>query len=114
VTDHRSGLVWQQAETPDRSWEEAIRSCEDLTLAGLGDWRLPSLREIRAINDESRVRPSIDTALFPGTSSAPFWSSTTLVNQTARAWTVDFTFGIASYNSKTDRLRLRCVRGGQN
>lgn len=114
VTDHRSGLVWQQVEGTDRSWEEAIRFCEDLQLAGAGDWRLPSLREIRAINDESRVRPSIDPALFPGTTAAPFWSSTTLVNQTARAWTVDFTFGIASYNTKTDRLRHRCVRGGQN
>jgi len=114
VTDNRAGLVWQQAEIVDRSWDEAIRYCEDLVLAGAGDWRLPSLREIRAINDESRVRPSIDTTLFPGTTAAPFWSSTTLVNQTARAWTVDFTFGIASYNTKTDRLRLRCVRGGQN
>lgn len=114
VSDHRAGLVWQQAEIPDRNWDEAIRYCEDLVLAGTSDWRLPSLREIRALNDESRVRPSIDTALFPGTTAAPFWSSTTLVNLTARAWTVDFTFGIASYNTKTDRLRLRCVRGGQN
>ena len=114
VTDHRSGLIWQQAEVTDRAWDEAVRYCEDLLLAGAGDWRLPSLREIRAINDESRARPSIDGTLFPATTSAPFWSSTTLVNQTLRAWTVDFTFGIASYNAKTDRLRLRCVRGGQN
>lgn len=114
VTDQRTSLVWQQPEITDRTWEEAIRYCEDLVLAGAGDWRLPSLREIRSINDESRVRPSIETTLFPGTTAAPFWSSTTLVNQTARAWTVDFTFGIASYNTKTDRLRLRCVRGGQN
>ncbi|NDD62491.1 MAG: DUF1566 domain-containing protein [Acidobacteria bacterium] len=112
VTDYRSGLVWQQAEVADRGWDEAIRYCEDLVLGGAGDWRLPSLREIRSINDESRVRPSIDSALFPATTAAPFWSSTTLVNQTTRAWTVDFTFGIASYSTKTDRLRLRCVRGG--
>lgn len=113
VIDHRSGLVWQQVETLDKAWDEAVRYCEDLTLAGVSDWRLPNLRELRSINDEGRVRPSLDTSYFPGV-AAIFWTSSTLVNQTARAWTVDFNFGIASYNTKTDRLRLRCVRGGGN
>ncbi len=110
VTDNRTGLIWVQADTVDKTWDEALRYCEDLTMAGSSDWRLPNIKELSSINDESRVRPSLDATAFPGAPSALFWSSTTLINQTARAWTVDFTLGIASYNTKTDRLRIRCVR----
>ena len=112
VTDNRTNLTWQQAETADKIWDEAIAYCEGLSLAGASDWRLPNIKELTSINDESRVRPSLNATAFPNAPSALFWASTTQVNQTARAWTVDFTFGISSQNAKTDRLRVRCVRGG--
>jgi hypothetical protein len=112
VTDARTSLTWQQAEVADKAWDEAIRYCEDLVLAGASDWRLPNIREMVSLVDSSRVRPSINTTAFPNAPLALFWSSTTLVNQTTRSWTVDYTLGISSYNTKTDKLRLRCVRGG--
>lgn len=112
VTDNRTNLTWQQAETADKIWDEAIAYCEGLSLAGASDWRLPNIKELTSINDESRVRPSLNATAFPNAPSALFWASTTQVNQSARAWTVDFTFGISSQNAKTDRLRVRCVRGG--
>ena len=32
-----------------KSWTEAIKHCEDLTLGGY-DWRLPNIRELISIN----------------------------------------------------------------
>lgn len=112
VTDNRTNLTWQQTDTADKTWDEAIAYCESLTLAGASDWRLPNIKELTSINDESRVRPSLNLTAFPNAVAALFWASTTQVNQTVRAWTMDFNFGISSQNAKTDRLRVRCVRGG--
>lgn len=112
VTDNRTNLIWQQTDVADKTWDEAITYCEALTLAGASDWRLPNIKELTSINDESRVQPSLNATAFPNAASALSWASTTQVNQTTRAWTVDFTLGISSQNAKTDKLRVRCVRGG--
>ena len=112
ITDNRTGLTWQQADAGTlMTWEEAIAYAESLSLGGFDDWRLPNIKELVSLNDEARVRPSLN-ALFATPASNLFWSSTTQFNQTPNAWTVDFTFGISSYNQKTDKLRVRCVRGG--
>ncbi|HMY75049.1 MAG TPA: DUF1566 domain-containing protein, partial [Blastocatellia bacterium] len=105
VTDNRTNLTWQQTDVADKTWDEAITYCEGLTLAGASDWRLPNIKELTSINDESRVRPSLNLTAFPNAASALSWASTTQVNQTTRAWTVDFTLGISSQNAKTDKLR---------
>jgi hypothetical protein len=113
VTDNRTGLIWQKAEAAEAmTWEEALKYAEALSLGGRDDWRLPNIKELQSFNDDHRTRPSIDTAYFPGATPSEYWSSTTLVNQPSRAWTVDFTYGIGSYKDKTERLRVRSVRGG--
>ncbi len=33
-----------------------------------------------------------------------------MANRLERAWTVDFSFGIVSYEDKTEKLDVRCVR----
>lgn len=112
VTDLNNGLVWQQQLSDPMSWEEAIAWAERLEAAGHSDWRLPNVKELQSINDESVTAPSLSRSAFPGAPAAESWSSTTLYNRPERAWTVDFTLGIASYRDKTDKLRVRCVRGG--
>ncbi len=113
VTDLRTGLMWQRDAAPDPlTWDQAADYVKSLRLAGHNDWRLPAIREIRSLNDESRVRPSIDTRAFPGVGPDLYWSSTTQFRRPANAWTVDFTFGIVSYNGKDEALRVRAVRQG--
>lgn len=113
ITDNRTSLTWQQADAGAlMTWEEAIAYAESLSLGGFDDWRLPNIKELVSLNNEGRVRPSLSIPYFPTPASNLFWSSTTQFNQTPNAWTVDFTFGISSYNPKTDKLRVRCVRGG--
>ena len=111
VTDNRTGLIWQQAETAAMTWEAALQYAKQLPLGGLNDWRLPNIKELESLNNERLVNPSIPKAVFPGAQEDVYWASTTLLNHPTRAWTVDFTFGIASYEEKTEKLLVRAVRG---
>ncbi len=113
VTDQYTGLVWQQAPANTAmSWEAALQYAEGLSLADHMDWRLPNIKELQSINDETRSGPSLDTTIFPGAQAVPTWSSTTEMNGKDRAWCVDFKLGIVSYQAKTSKLYVRCVRGG--
>ena len=113
ATDLDTGLTWQRiANTNAMTWENALQYAENLVLAGRSDWRLPNIKELRSINDELLVGPSVDTSAFPGASTQRHWASTTVVNLTNRAWNVDFQLGLASYEDKASNLLVRCVRGG--
>jgi uncharacterized protein (TIGR03437 family) len=112
VTDFHTGLVWQQQSSDPLTWEEALAYAERLVLAGHDDWRMPHIKELRSLNYDQAANPSLNRSGLPGSTAIETWSSTTLFNQPERAWTVDFAFGIASYRNKTERLRVRCVRGG--
>jgi len=110
VTDNRTGLMWQQGEPGAMTWEKALEYSKGLSLAGHEDWRLPNIKELESLSNERMVNPSIPKTHFPGAEEDVYWSSTTLVNHPTRAWTVDFTFGIASYEDKTEKLLVRLVR----
>jgi hypothetical protein len=112
VRDNRTGLIWQQAEAGAMTWDEALKYVKGFSAAGRTDWRLPTIKELESLNDERIVQPSIPKTYFPGVQEDVYWSSTSMVNRPERAWTVDFTFGIASYEDKTEKLLVRAVRGG--
>jgi len=118
VTDNNTGLVWQQSDDNEiRHWDPAVSYCQNLTLGSHSDWRLPNPKELQSIVDYGQREPAIDTAFFIGTESSDYWSSTTSVFDTLRAWYVDFTYGdlVSFYkiNSWGMYARyVRCVRGG--
>ena len=114
TTDPDTGLIWQQAPLATvTNWEGALRYAEGLTFAGRSDWRLPNVKELQSINDESLIRPSVSTNFFPGTGiSARYWSSTTRCNGTNQAWYADYQYGVVSYDNKQTNYWVRCVRQG--
>ena len=86
VTDSTTGLIWQQAEvTSTMTWESALTYCEGLALGSHTDWRLPNIKELRSISDNTRAAPSVNTTYFPGAQAARYWSSTTLFGGTGKA-----------------------------
>ena len=112
ATDNATGLTWQQDEAAPMTWEAALAYADGLSLAGHDDWRLPNVKELQSINDETRINPSLDTRFFPKASASRHWSSTTLAGPEDRAWFVEFRYGLVSYDQKTAELGVRCVRGG--
>jgi hypothetical protein len=113
VADKRSGLMWQQGEPGYMVWSSALSYCEGLSLGGHYDWRLPNLKELASVMDDTRWMPAIDTGFFPGALSAPYWSSTTHATYSVYGWYVNSAAGDNYYDSKLYTHYVRCVRGGQ-
>ncbi|CAA6826458.1 MAG: Unknown protein [uncultured Sulfurovum sp.] len=114
VADSSTGLQWQDdAIGSSMTWTSAIMHCENLSLDGHNDWRLPNLNELTSLVNDGRINPSIDTTVFENTASSFYWSSTTYVGYTSSAWRVNFYSGNQGYDSKTNSSYVRCVRAGQ-
>ena len=113
ITDADTGLTWQQAEiAAATNWEGALQYAATLTLGGNVDWRLPNIKELQSINDETLANPSVATAYFPGATASRYWSSTSMHGTTNEAWFLDCQYGVTSYSDTTSNLLVRCVRGG--
>lgn len=111
VTDQLTQLEWLRWPPADSmTWEQALHVAETLVADGKSDWRLPNIKELESLNDESRSQPSVDPAVFPGILAKKYWSSTTLPNQSTRAWFMDTRFGVVSYDQKSVKNLVMCVR----
>lgn len=111
VNDTKTGLMWQDDTVGSTmTWSTAITTCENLTLGGYSDWRLPNIRELKSIVDKSRYNPAISPNFTQKVSSA-YWSSTTnpVSNE---AWHVYFNLGADSGDYEANSYYVRCVRGG--
>ncbi len=120
VTDKKTGLMWQQESAPDSYiWQEALSYCENLTLAGYDDWRLPNINELQSLVDYERYNPAIDTTFFPNEWGDTYWSSTTshFYGTPSDVWVIGFGDGHVgdSYTHKSeDSYYVRAVRAGQS
>jgi len=111
VTDNATGLMWQQEDdNQTRNWESALAYCEDRDLGGHVDWRLPDVKELRSIVDNTRYHLAIDPVAFAGTEQTYYWSSSTYAYYTNYAWYVYFGSGYVNNNYKTFTYYVRCVR----
>ncbi len=115
VTDTTTGLLWQDntdTKTVKKSWIEAVDYCENLTLGGYSDWRLPNINEFKSIVDRSKSNPAIVDG-FTNVRSDFYWSSTTTASASYDAWNVHFCYGNVTIHSKTHSYCVRCVRARQ-
>jgi hypothetical protein len=111
ITDNLSGLIWKQQPLQDSlNWESALQIAEEANIAGINDWRLPNIKELQSINDEEYSNPSINPVFNGQITVGKYWSSTSLPNQTTKAWYLDTRFGITTYALKTDKLKVVLVR----
>jgi hypothetical protein len=114
VTDNTTGLMWQQGEPGSMAWQAALNYCENLELplgSGQHDWRLPNIKELESITDDTKYNPAIDTAFFPNAYAFHYWSST---NRYPYALPVSFGVGYVADCMKDTTMYVRCVRGGQS
>ena len=108
VTDHITGLEWQDDIEVKTNWADANTYC---TSKGNG-WRLPTIEELNTIVDYSHNSPSIDPT-FQNSQSNNYWSSTTYAGSSYGAWVVYFNRGHQYGYAKSYSNSVRCVRAGQ-
>ena len=112
ITDNLTQLVWQKIPNANIfTWEQAISYAEGLTIGTNSDWRLPNIKELQSINNELATNPSVFAPYFSSVGVHNFWSSTSLPNQTTKAWYWSTQFGITTYDLKTNTNYILCVRG---
>jgi len=114
VTDSSTGLVWQDDSIgTTTTWQNAIDRCEALSLGGHEDWRMPNIRELTSLVDDTKSEPSIDD-VFESTASNYYWSSTSDASGSNAAWRVTFSSGHQYYYGvKSSSYYVRCVRAGE-
>jgi hypothetical protein len=115
VIDGMTQLEWQRTalEDEDRDWPEALAYCESLTHASKSDWRLPSIKELLTIIDETAIEPPVvDAAAFGDSSATRYWSSTPAQSFSSErfAFTLETSFGTTSNVKMTELAAARCVR----
>jgi hypothetical protein len=110
VLDTKTKLTWERTLDPGTFvWSDANAHCASLGLSG-GGWRLPNMKELQTLVDESATGPAIDRVAFPDAPSEALWTSSPLVGGPPEAWFVNFFSGV-SYTSILDHgYRARCVR----
>ncbi len=65
ITDNVTGLMWAQDQSgAGMDWEQAATYCSNLTLNGYDDWRLPTIKELWSIRNQSTGWPYLDTDYF--------------------------------------------------
>ncbi|MBF0243553.1 MAG: DUF1566 domain-containing protein [Desulfamplus sp.] len=114
VTDTTTKLMWQQATAPNKmNWQDAMKYCDELNLAGYSDWRLPNIDELKTLVDKN-FSTNIDTNYFKETFASIYWSSSTSSNGTSYAWGVNFNYGYDYGYAKSYNGYVRAVRAGQS
>lgn len=106
VHDASTGLTWRQSVPGVRNQQAAVSYCSGLG----GSWRLPSMKELQTIVDDTKTNPSIDANAFPNTPNPPFWSSSPVLGRPGITWVVSFYGGISAYGPNAEEYHVRCVR----
>lgn len=118
VLDHATCLMWQRGVNAGAySWDAAKSVCDNLTLAGYSDWRLPTRAELISITDFTSYAPALDASVFLDTPtgagpSSTFWASTVLARDATQHWAsvLGGAGGVVRLPS-TESHSVRCVRG---
>lgn len=112
ILDNLTGLIWQrEASEGTFTLESAIDFCDNLDLAGISDWRLPHIQELRSIVDRTTSNPALDTTAFSALDTEFFWSNTSVIGSSGFFnWAIVFATGFDNDVPNTNALRVRCVR----
>ena len=87
------------------TWYDALRYAKNLRKGGFSDWRVPTKEELLEIYE---IKDICGNRIFAD--NCCFWSSSTDVYDTNRAWGVYFDDGGVYIRNKTYDSYVRCVR----
>ena len=84
-------IVQNDSDVVEKNWKDALDYCENLTLHGISEWRLPNRNEIMLSNVEAS------------------WTSTTVAGYPSMAWSFHQTRQYPYHEDKTRTFPVRCV-----
>lgn len=101
VKDSITGLIWQKTYVTSKTWQEALKYCEDLTYAGKSDWRVPNKNEQASLLNFEKSIPYSDFPDMP--KEKAFWTNSTNAEYEHKtyAWHTNF-----SYGTNTDKKSI--------
>jgi hypothetical protein len=107
VLDEVTGLAWERdGSTNLMSYKDAATRCARIQM------RLPTRIELVSLIDFTQT-PTIAGAMFPGTQSNVYWTSSTYpVEAGAQPWYVNFADGTVNHYPVQTNCYVRCVSGG--
>lgn len=114
VTDTRTNLMWAAKDNGGPvTWQDAKSYCENFSIGGYTDWRMPTQDELAGLYDETRMNRHgyHTTSLIEITGCCP-WASETRGSAAAR---FDFTNGSRRWphqSSGATHSRALPVRSG--
>ena len=133
VTDCKTGMIWMKnARCFDpKRWSDALAVCSALASgscdlndgSSAGDWRLPTIEELKTLPDRAYFSPTLSNAkgdgqwiegdAFAGVQSPTgYWSATTRAADVSTAWGVWLFDGSVYWGWKLNYYNVWCVRGG--
>ena len=102
--------MWQDSSNiVKKNWQGAKSYCNNLSLGGYDDWRVPNLNELYTIADRSIDLPALNNT-FQNTRSEIYWSSTTVAISDTTAWIIDFYKAYDGWHNNDETAFIRCVR----
>ena len=119
VKDDRYKLMWQDGDLSphEMTHDEAVHYCENLNSAGFNDWRLPTIKELLSITDDTRFEPAINKAFknvaYETTDHRGerwYWSQTKSAGASSSVWVVNSNDGFVGWRDVSSRRFVRCVR----
>jgi hypothetical protein len=118
VTDNVSGLKWEDTEhvaNTTLNYADAEEYCENLTLGGITDWRVPTLKELWYLHDRLIINPALNSTFknYKTNINYYIWTSTSVTysGYESRNWVLDSYCGSDGWVSRTDSNYIRCVSG---
>ena len=112
VKDMKQGIVWQDSKstkTRKKTWHRGKRYCQNLTLSGARNWRLPTMNELLTIVDYTKHEPAINATFEFTNVMGYYWTSDAVITNDKYAWYVFFQYGLTYTYSKDESCYIRCV-----
>jgi hypothetical protein len=113
VYDRKTGLIWKSFSSSFK-FDEALKQAKRTNLCKLTNWRLPTIEELYWLAERSTDKPAIETEFFPNIyfdNKDNYWSSTEVLNELDKVWTVNFRYGVDNHQPKNKKQRLILVSG---
>ena len=100
-----SDLLWMTDYVDPLTYAQALAAAQEV---GNG-WRLPTMQELYALVDHTRMSPAIREEFACPSRGGVFWTSTPTCYSTLDYWAVDFDYGYAVIKARTEKAHIRLV-----